>query len=219
MRTPPEDAIGAALLKITEHGERIGILDEREAGHFRDVTSALHTLRTTVNGVEGTVADQAEILGSLNGLDEAVAKLAEQITPLLPPAAPASDRYQPADTVRWWRLQDSARTEAIARLRNWVDQIYLPHYGYLAASLGPCWDQHPLCLVLFDWLSELWSVLYLSKPRTDRLLDAQAEFSTRILPAVAGQLRIETTNCGHGTGPPSRNGTRASTAARTGGAR
>jgi hypothetical protein len=217
--TPPEDAIGAALLKMTEHGERIGVLDEREAEHFRAVTGALHELRTKVNGVEGTIADQAEILGSLNGLDEAVAKLAEQITPLLPPAAPASDRYQPTDTVRWWRLQDGARTEAIARLRNWVNQIYLPHYGYLAASLGPCWKSHPLCLVLFDWLSELWSVLYLSKPRTDRLLDAQAEFSARILPAVADQLRIETTNCGHDNGPPSRNGTRTSTTARTGGAR
>jgi hypothetical protein len=217
--TPPEDGIAAALLKITEHGERIGVLDEREAGHFRAVTSALHTLRSTVNGVEGTIADQAEILGSLNGLDEAVASLIEQITPLLPAAAPASDRYQPADTVRWWRLQDSARTEPIARLRNWVSQIYLPCYGYLAAPLGPCWDQHPLCLVLFDWLSELWSVLYLSKPRTDRLLDAQAEFSTRILPAVADQLRIETTTCGHGNDPPSRNGTPTSTTARTGGAR
>jgi hypothetical protein len=216
--TPAEDGIAAALLKITEHGERIGILDQREAGHFRDVTSALHKLRTTVNGVEGTITDQAEILGSLNGLDEAVASLTEQITPLLPPAAPASDRYQPADTVRWWRLKDSTRTEPIARLRNWVHQIYLPYYGYLAAPLGPCWDQHPLCLVLFDWLSELWSVLYLSKPRTDRLLDAQAEFSTRILPAVAGQLRMETTSCGHGNGPPGRNGTPTSTTARTGGA-
>jgi hypothetical protein len=209
----------AALLKITEYGERIGVLDEREAEHFRAVTSALHTLRTTVGGVEGTIADQAEILGSLNGLDEAVASLTEQITPLLPPAAPADGRYQPADTVRWWCLQASARTEPIARLRNWVDQIYLPYYGYLAAPLGPCWDQHPLCLVLFDWLSELWSVLYLSKPRTERLLDAQAEFSTRILPAVADQLRIETTTCGHGTGPPGRHGTPTSATARTGGAR
>ena len=150
-----------------------------------------------------------------------MAKLTEQITPLLPPAAPASDRYQPADTVRWWDLQDSAtETEsAIARLRNWVDHIYRPHYGYLAAPLGPCWEQHPLCLVLFDWLSELWSVLYLSNPRTDRLTGRAGEFSTRILPAVAEQLRMETATCGHGSGPPSRNGTRTSTTARTGGAR
>jgi hypothetical protein len=215
--TPPEDGIAAALLKMTEHGERIGVLDQREAEHFRAVTSALHELRTKVTGVEGTIADQAEILGSLNGLDEAVAKLAEQITPLLPPAAPASDRYQPADTVRWWDLRDTKG--AIDRLRSWVTQIYFPYYGYLAAPLGPCWESHPLCLVQLDWLSELWSVLYLSKPRTDRLLDAQAEFSTRILPAVAEHLRIETTSCGHGTGPPSRNGTFTSTTARTGGAR
>jgi hypothetical protein len=214
---PPEDGITAALLKITQHGERIGILDEREAEHFRDVTSALHELRTKVTGVEGTIADQAEILGSLKGLDDAVASLTEQITPLLPPAASASDRYQPADTVRWW--VPGGTKDAVTRLRSWVTEIYLPYYGYLAAALRPCWESHPFCLVQIDWLSELWSVLYLSKPRTDRLLDAQAEFSTRILPAAAEQLRIETTNCGHGSGPPSRNGTRTSTTARAGGAR
>ncbi len=213
MSAPAEDGIAAALLKLTEYGERIGVLDEREAEHFRNVTSALHTLRTTVTGVEGTIADQAEILGSLNGLDDALARLTEQITPLLPPATPAADRYQPADTVRWWRLQDSARTEPIARLRNWVAQIYRPHYGHLAAHLGPCWDQHLLCLLLIDWLSELWSVLYLSKPRTDRVLDAQAEFSTRILPAAAEQLRTETSNCDHSKQPAMHNG------ARTGGPR
>jgi hypothetical protein len=193
---------------MTEHGERIGVLDEREAEHFRAVTGALHELRTKVTGVEGTIADQTEILGSLNGLDEAVASLAEQITPLLPPAPPAAGRYQPADTVRWWRLQDSARTEPIARLRNWVAQIYRPRYGHLAAGLGPCWDQHPLCLVLIDWLSELWSVLYLSTPRTERLLDAQAEFAVRILPAAAEQLRTETSNCDHSQQPARHNGTR-----------
>jgi hypothetical protein len=211
--TPPEDGTAAALLKVYECVERIGGLDEREAEHFRDVTRALHQLRTKVSGVADTVTDQAEILGSLNGLDEAVAKLAEQITPLLPPAAPASDRYEPADTVHWWELDGAGRTKAVTRLRSWVTHIYRPHYGYLAAHLGPCWEQHPLCLVLIDWLSELWSVLYLSSPRTDRLQDAQAEFSTRILPATAEQLRMETAKCDHGKQPASHNGTR------TGGAR
>ena len=57
-----------------------------------------------------------------------------------------------------------AREEAIGKLRAWVEQVYRPGYGHLAASLGDCWDQHPLCLYILDWLSELWSVLYL-QPR------------------------------------------------------
>jgi hypothetical protein len=204
--TSPDDGTLADLLKITEFAEKIGALDQREGEHFRDVSHALSQLRTTVNGIQGTIADQADILAGLNGLDDAVAKLTEQITHLQPPAAPAARRYQPSDTVRWWDLQDNDNTDkkkaaksAIARLRNWVEHIYRPHYGYLAAALGDCWEQHPLCLMLLDWLSELWSVLHLNTPRTERDLGAQSEFATRILPAAAEQLHLETSRCGHKT--------------------
>jgi hypothetical protein len=200
--TTPDDGTLADLLKITEFAERIGALDQREGEHFRDVSHVLSQVRTTVNGIQGTLTGQAEILAGLTGLDDAVAKLTEQITPLLAPAPAAASRYQPADTVRWWNLQDpDKKNAAIARIRDWVEHIYRPHYGYLAAGLGDCWQQHPLCLMLLDWLSELWSVLYLSTPRTDRDLGAQSEFATRILPAAAEQLHVETSRCGHQTAP------------------
>ena len=57
------------------------------------------------------------------------------------------------------------RDEALSRLRAWVEQIYRPGYGHLAATRGPCWDQHPLCLYRLDWLMELWSALYLTPER------------------------------------------------------
>jgi hypothetical protein len=93
------------------------------------------------------------------------------------------------------------RREPLSRLRAWVEQVYLPGYGHLAATLGPCWEAHDLCLYGLDILAELWSVLYLQDQRSAGLLSAQAEYQARILPALSGQFMAETTGCGH-TGRP-----------------
>ena len=110
---------------------------------------------------------------------------------------PAVRRYQPAPTARWWKLTGDDRDQALARLRAWVEQIYRPGFGHLAAALGPCWDQHPLCLYGLDWLMELWSILYLAPDRTAGTVASQAEWQTRLLPALAEQLYLETTRCQH----------------------
>ena len=54
-----------------------------------------------------------------------------------------------------------------------------------------------LCLYGLDILADLWSVLYLRPRRTPGVLSAQAEYQARILPALADQLRLETSHCGH----------------------
>jgi hypothetical protein len=87
--------------------------------------------------------------------------------------------------------------EPIARLRAWVEQVYRPGYGHLAATLAPCWSSHDLCLYALDILSDLWSVLYLQPDRTPGMLSAQAEYQARILPTLAAQLLAETSSCGH----------------------
>ncbi len=87
--------------------------------------------------------------------------------------------------------------ETAGKLRAWVEDVYRPGYGHLAGSLGDCWDQHPLCLYILDWLSELWSVLYLAPARTPATLAGQAEWNTRLLPAAAEQLARETRGCAH----------------------
>ena len=101
--------------------------------------------------------------------------------PALPPTRESLDGnevrcYQPSPAPRWWKLAGEDRAEAIARVRGWVEQVYRPGYGQLAATLGSCWEQHPLCLYGLDVLSELWSVLYLQAKRTPAVISAQAEF-------------------------------------------
>jgi hypothetical protein len=108
---------------------------------------------------------------------------------------PAAFGYSPAPAPKWWRLTGEDRAEAVARLAAWVDQVYRPSYGHLAATLGACWAEHPLCLYTLDWLSELHSVLYLPAKRTARQLSGQAEYQLRLLPAAADQMAAETRGC------------------------
>jgi hypothetical protein len=94
------------------------------------------------------------------------------------------------------RLSDRAEATS-ARLAAWAEQVYRPGYGRLAAALPPCWARHPLCLYTLDWLSELWSALYLNPQRTATTLAAQAEWQTRLLPAAADQMAREAAGCQH----------------------
>jgi hypothetical protein len=232
----PGDAVTGALLLITEHAERLADVDQREAGHYREIAERLAELARQVTQVSGTT-DQVRavmtrhtaILDSLDGLDQQVAALASRLTDIIPargrahgpddrahghgegahghghPASQdehASDDQDgascaPAPTAQWWKLSGEERQEAIARLRAWVDQVYRPGYGHLAAALGSCWEQHPLCLYGIDWLVEMWSVLYLTGERGPAVLASQAELQTRLLPALAEQMQIETTRCEH----------------------
>jgi hypothetical protein len=199
-----DSGLSAALLQISQHAERIAVLDGRESGHFRDVSETLGRLDASVTGLKGAVADQGTVLASLDGLGEDVATLAAQVASLLPPAP--GPGYRPIPAVQWWAIEDEERQKAVARLRDWVTRIYRPHYGHLAAMLADCWEAHPLCLVQLDWASELWSVLYLQRTRNARDLAAQAEFGTRILPAVSEQLGAETSRCHHRRAPAAANG-------------
>jgi hypothetical protein len=111
------------------------------------------------------------------------------------------DGYHSEPTPQWWNLPSDLRAGPIARLRAWVEQVYRPGYGHLAASLAPCWEAHDLCLYGLDIAASLWSVLYLQPLRTPGLISAQAEYQARILPALAEQFRIETSWCAHSRGP------------------
>ena len=191
------DPINAALLQLAAHGERLAVLEDREAAHFRAISRQLAEISALAEGLGGTVQDQAAVLNRLRGIDEDVAALAARLHRVAPAGDPDAQAYQPAPAARWWKLTGQARDEAIAPLRAWVDQVYRPGYGQLAAALGPCWERHPLCLYGLDIAAELWSVLYLQPLRTPAVLSAQAEFQTRILPALAEQLITETARCGH----------------------
>ena len=149
------------------------------------------------------LADQLAACGEqLTQLDAREAAHYTALTALLTALAaptPGEDPggYQPGPPPRWWTLTPGDRQEPIARLRGWVEQVYRPGYGHLAATLGPCWASHDLCLYGLDILAGLWSALYLQPRRTPALLSAQAEYQARILPALAAQLVTETNSCGH----------------------
>ena len=120
------------------------------------------------------------------------------------PGGTGPDGYHPEPPPHWWELPADGRAEPIARLRAWVEQVYRPGYGHLAATLAPCWEAHDLCLYGLDIAAGQWSVLYLQPLRTPGLLSAQAEYQARILPALAAQLHAETTRCGHPRTPGTR---------------
>jgi hypothetical protein len=208
------DGLAAALIQISAHAERISGLDAREASHYQQIAERLRELAaeaasasTRIDGIGGTLTRQAAIIDALDGLDGQVAALARQLADLTDDDeddesdAPS---YRPIPQPRWWKLSAVVRVEAAGRLRAWVDQVYRPGYGKLAATLPPCWEHHPLCLYILDWLSELWSVLYLAPRRNGGTLAAQGEWQTRLLPAAAEQMAYETTGCPHipGTGHP-----------------
>ena len=134
-------------------------------------------------------------------LDEHAAALTELTATTL--GSEDLDGYHPEPAPQWWVLPADRRVEPITRLRAWVEHVYRPGYGHLAATLGPCWETHDLCLYALDIAASLWSVLYQQPVRTPVLLSAQAEYQARILPALADQLQTETQRCRHPRSPAS----------------
>ena len=211
MTVPEPEGVAHALVELSRQTERLAALDTRESEHFRQIADRLQDLGTAVTAVEGTLSGQETALEVLDGLNGRVRLLAAKLDEIVPDEDGDPKIYRPAPAPRWWKLEGSERDEAIAKLRGWVDQIYRRQYGHLA-TLGACWEKHPLCLFTLDWLSELWSVLYLHRRRGPRDLASQAEFQTRLLPAASEQMAMETARCEHATSGQSRNGQRVGTA-------
>jgi hypothetical protein len=170
------EPLTAALTRLSEHAARLRALEE---------------------SAEGTRMAVGDLSRTVEALGRRIAALAA--------AEDQEEAYQPIPAVQWWTITGAELEEALKRLRSWVNRIYLPMYGHLARQLAACWDQHPLCLIQLDWLSEMWSALYLQPGRDTKTLAAQAEFGTRIVPAVAAQLATETSRCSHRT-PQARHG-------------
>ena len=141
------------------------------------------------------LAAHHEQIARLERIVHDLQKTLAKLTDSLPAGQDTGDLANPVP--KWWKLPADQRREPLSRLRAWVEQVYRPGYGHLAAALGPCWEAHDLCLYGLDIASDLWSVLYLQPERTPRTLSAQAEYQARILPALAAQLTTETTRCGH----------------------
>ncbi|MGH3217296.1 MAG: hypothetical protein ACRDPY_00965 [Streptosporangiaceae bacterium] len=199
----PGDALGAALIQLAGHGERIGHLDARETAHYqelaprlRQLTDEVASVNTAITRTNETLRRHSMIVNGLDGLDRQV----EELTQHLAQQSGGDDAqpgYQPVPPPRWWKPSGRERDAATERLHAWIEHVYRPGYGQIAATLPPCWEHHALCLYTLDWLSELWSYLYLTPERTGTTLAAQAEWQTRLLPAAAEQMASDATRCAH----------------------
>ncbi len=158
------DQITAIVDQLAAHAEQLTRLDTRQADHHAAVSGRL-----------------AELTGQAAALGHVVQEHAAALTRLTATSQTGTDPdgYCPDPAPAWWKLAAADRPEPTARLRAWVEQVYRPGYGHLAATLGPCWDQHDLCLYGLDIASELWSVLYLQPVRAPGLVSAQAFNSCR----------------------------------------
>ena len=191
------DPITAALDQLAANREHVAILDTREASHFAEVNGQLAQLASMISALGRALVDNTAALTRLDSLDRQVSDLINRT------GYDAGDdgSYQPGPAPAWWKLTPAERKTPLAELQAWVEQVYRPGYGHLAAALRPCWPEHDLCVYGLDILHQLWSALYLQPQRTTALLSAQAEYQARILPALAAQLAAETTRCGHRPAP------------------
>jgi hypothetical protein len=163
-----------------------------------ETADKLAGLERLVSELGADIRQQAQRTARLQALEEAFAVLAARVSEVLPDEQGTPRVYAPRPAPRWWNLSGGAREAEIGRLRGFVEHVYRPGFGHLAARLRPCWESHDLCLYCLDIAAELHAVLYLQSRRTVPLLNGQAEYATRVLPALADLMSTETrTGCQH----------------------
>ena len=187
------DPLPAILDQLTATREQASDLDAREAAHHAELSGQLSQLAGMITTISRTLAEDTAALARLDALDRQVTELTRH----LPGTSDDGEGYRPRPAPAWWKLTPGERRAPLTELRDWVEHVYRPGYGHLAAALGPCWPEHDLCLYALDTASQLWCALYLQPERSTGLLSAQAEYQARILPAIAAQLAAETTRCDH----------------------
>jgi hypothetical protein len=163
-----------------------------------ETAEKLAALERLVTELGAGICHQAERTARLQVLEDALAALAARVAEVLPDEQGAPRVYAPRPAPRWWNLTGTEREAEIGRLRGFVEHVYRPGFGHLAARLRPCWESHDLCLYCLDIAAELHAVLYLQSRRTVPLLNGQAEYATRVLPALADLMSVETrSGCQH----------------------
>ena len=119
----------STTLLLARHGQTVWHAENRYAG-ISDVP------------LTETGHAQAEALGRVVG-EHAAALTHLAVTSQ---TDPDPGGYCPGPAPAWWKLAAADRSEPVARLRAWVEQVYRPGYGHLAAGLGACWPDHDLCV-------------------------------------------------------------------------
>jgi hypothetical protein len=134
--TGEPDGLTAVLLQLAGITQKLSELDQRQGIDTRELKDHHGALASLVGELIGTTASHAETLAALDGLDRQVAELTAKIANHGADGDGDRPTYQPTATPKFWKLDGPARDQAIGKLRGWVEQVYRPGYGHLAASLG-----------------------------------------------------------------------------------
>jgi hypothetical protein len=183
MSEPARDLIQARQgEEIARHGERLGSVERQ-----------LSEVLTNFAAIRGTLMDQAAVLGPLRDVNERLEGLQRRFDRLFPPEeSDGAEFYSPAPVPRWWEeMSEADRERHLERIRNWVDTVYRPMFGIIAARLPADWERRPFCLTVLDVMAELHKVLYLQPVRTQGMLSGQAELLSRLIPALADLMTNE----------------------------
>jgi hypothetical protein len=191
------DPLAAALAELAAFRDLLTALDGRESAHHVELLGQLTRLADMITTINRTLAEDIVAVARVDALDRQVADLIARVPADGHDRGKSGEGYQPSPAPAWWKLTADERRAPLAELGDWVEHVYRPGYGHLAAVLGGCWAEHDLCLYGLDIASQLWCALYLQPERSASLLSAQAEYQGRILPALAAQLAAETTRCRH----------------------
>jgi hypothetical protein len=176
-------------MQLAELSRLISQVDGREADHFITIRARLREMGAQL----ATITEVAEVVAVVS---QTVTGIEGRIEALEDPG-PQGKGYVPIPAPRWFELQGAERAEAVDRLQSWVETVFRPGMGKSASQLPPCWAEHEFCLYQLDVLSELWSVLWLQPRRNAPQLGGQAEWLTRLLPAIADLMTRETAGCEH----------------------
>jgi len=186
--------ISGLLLRQAEQGQKLAEVGEGLAR----VELTLTDLSTAVRGIRGTQAAQGELLEGLAEVKADVASLQRRVDAVFPPErSDGSKFYDPPPSVRIWELDADERAEVVAYLAKWVNGVWKPTFGHLSRKLPACWAEHWLCITIIDVLSELHKVLWMQPVRLAGTLSGQAEFITRLAPALADLMAREREGCQH----------------------
>lgn len=198
------DAFMAAVLKMTDLAAQVERV-EQSAGHrFDELAAACGEALAQVAAVR---QEAGTLGGRADGIERKLAELGALLSQMSSRIAELNDRarrrgasggddepYVVNQAPPWWEPGQERTAETTARLRDWVEEVYRPGFGYLGRMLGECWDRHPLCVACLDTLHEAWCLLYIP-PRDPKMVFAQLDWLTRPLLQAAEVMAAETRPC------------------------
>jgi hypothetical protein len=204
------DPLTEAVLKLTDLASQVERVEQSSRQRFQELAAACaeglaqmtaarqeaETLGDRTGGVERRLAELSALLSQMQTRLTEMGDASGPGGGKKPAGSDADAAYQVNQAPPWWEPGNERTVETVARLRDWVDEVYRPGFGHLGEKLAECWEQHPLCVAYLDVLREAWCLLYIP-PRDPKMVFAQLDWLTRPLLQAAEVMAAETRPCLH----------------------